>query len=83
MIMGHRSHEALGGLFPLTGPAAVRHFLARSEFDRTEEQEAELLASLVLAHAGWDVPVGVFAADASAEAAAMLERLSRAFGPQG
>jgi hypothetical protein len=81
MLLDHRCDHAIDSMFPLTGRAAG-HFLARSDFEPQEEREAELLASLILADAGWEPRAEPSAADAPAEAAAILERLSLAFGPQ-
>jgi hypothetical protein len=81
MLLEHRSDAAIDAMFPLTGRAAG-HFLARSDFEPREEHEAELLASMILADAGWEARAEPSAADAPAEVAAILDRLSRAFGPQ-
>ena len=81
MLLDHRCDDGIETMFPLTGRAAG-HFLARSDFEPREEREAELLASLILADAGWEPRAEPSSADAPAEAAAILDRLSRAFGPQ-
>jgi hypothetical protein len=41
----------LGGLLPDLDPTVIRQVLARTTYSAVEEQEAEMIASLVLAHA--------------------------------
>lgn len=57
MIAAHEPTEpvdptVLTTLLPSLDPAVVRQVLARTRYSAVEEQEAELLASLVLARAG-------------------------------
>ena len=55
ILLDHGAAPFLDETFPLTGGAA-RHMLARSRYDDVQEQEAELLASLILAEGDLDGP---------------------------
>jgi hypothetical protein len=81
MLLEHRADDALADLFPLTDAAAAR-ILARSGYEQVQEQEAELLASLILADAGWDGTPSVVLSGVPADASVVVERLAQAFGPQ-
>jgi hypothetical protein len=57
LLAAHEPAESLdpallGGLLPDLDPAMIRQVLARTTYSAVEEQEAEMIASLVLARAG-------------------------------
>jgi hypothetical protein len=63
-------------LFPDLDAEMVRRVLGRADYSADEEQEAELLASLILKRAGRDKPPQARTADP--EVAALLDRLEAA-----
>jgi hypothetical protein len=83
IVLDHGAATFLAEAFPLTSLAAQR-MLARSRYDDVQEQEAELLATLILAEAELGVPApGPDAREgASPAATSVLARLTSAFGPQ-
>jgi hypothetical protein len=61
LLCGHTGHESLGAgharqLFPSLDPAVVARVLGRSSYPTEEEQEAELLASMIRQAARDDGP---------------------------
>ena len=55
ILLDHGAAPFLAETFPLTGGAA-RRMLARSRYDDVQEQEAELLASLILTEGNLEGP---------------------------
>ncbi|MEU1628022.1 hypothetical protein ABZ746_22320 [Streptomyces sp. NPDC020096] len=54
---GQESHGALAALLPNLSPEAISRFLARTSYTTEQEQEAELVASLIRATAGTLAPL--------------------------
>lgn len=69
-----------GGWLPDLSPETVQHVLARTDYSMPQEQEAEIIATLILER-GSRRPAGPASAPGSpAPAAQVLGRLSRALG---
>lgn len=66
-------------LLPNLDPAVVQRVLARAEYSADQEQEAEMIASLVLQHAHRSPTQAVDSRDDSADAAA-VQRLESTLG---
>lgn len=84
MLCGHRMPSDTQGmdpqeLLPHLDPALVHHMLARTSYTAEQEQEAEMLASMILEHAGRSPasPPG----DVEPEVAPVLDRIEQALGP--
>lgn len=80
MLLGHEpkavdDSETLSLLLPDVSPGAVRYVLERTTYSAVEEQEAEFLASLILARL---VPTEWHRQPSDQDAAQLLRRLSSA-----
>jgi hypothetical protein len=72
----------LSSLLPSLDPSVVRRVLARTTYSAVEEQEAEMIASLVLAHAGRTISERPSDSEAPLDAE-VLGRLQSALGGAG
>jgi hypothetical protein len=78
LLCGHCSHalpdsDLLTLLMPDVDPRLIETLLGRSAYTVEEEQEAEVLASLILEGAGSGLPAGELASDP--DSSALLARL--------